>query len=75
MTTHTHYIYEVVMTKEQRKDDVPSGFIDDNGGLDRFEAVAITHSHDFEDPPDETPHTHMPDPLKTGTYIEAGQKS
>ena len=26
MTTHTHYIYEVVMTKEQRKDDVPQRF-------------------------------------------------
>ena len=73
MTTHTHYIYEVVMTNEQRKDDVPSSFADDNGGLERFETCAITHTHDFVDEPDEAPHTHMSDPLRTGTYIEEDQ--
>ena len=72
MTTHIHYIYEVVMTKEQRIDDVPQSFVEDNGGLERFEASAITHTHEFFDEPDESPHTHMTDPLKTGTYIEDG---
>ena len=61
MTTHTHYIYEVVMTTEQRIDDVPHNFIEDNGGMERFEASVITHSHKLFDESDELPHTHMTD--------------
>ena len=75
MPKHTHYIYEVVMTEGQREDDVPDGFVEDNGGLEHFEASAITHTHELFDVPDEPPHSHMADPVQTGTYIEADQPS
>ena len=74
MAKHTHYIYEVVMTDEQMEEDAPSTFVDDQGGLEAFQAHAITHTHEFFDDPDET-HTHMADPVKTGTYIDDDQSS
>ena len=73
MTMHTHYIYEVMMTEEQRKDDVPGTFVDDRGGLEEFEATNITHTHELFDQPGEPAHSHMRDPIQTGTYIEADQ--
>ena len=64
---HWHYIYEVVMTDEQRFDEVPSGHIDDNGGLVEFQAEAIHHDHEiFSDHPDGTTHTHLPNLLMIG---------
>ena len=73
MTRHTHFIYEVVMTEEERRDEVPDGLVGDHGGLERFEVSVITHTHEIFDDPHEPSHSHMTDPLKTGSYIEAGQ--
>ena len=58
-----------VMTEEERLYDTPDTFAQDKG-WDHFEVTEISHTHPILDEPDEQPHTHMIDTLKTGTYIE-----
>ncbi len=71
-TSHTHHIYEVVMTDDEMDEDTPGGFADDHGGLERFEVAVITHSHELFNEPGEPPHSHshMAAPLKAGSYTQ-----
>ena len=67
---HTHHIYEAVFAAADLQDATVDELMDENGGLEAHEALVVTHTHDYD--PREN-HTHSPDPLVYGTYIEAGQ--
>lgn len=69
---HTHFIYEIVMTEEERQDDTPLSFLNNHPEQDLLQIVAITHTHPIPEDDDSPTHTHMPDPVKAGTYIEDG---
>ena len=67
---HTHYIYEIVMTEEQQHNDTPLSYLNSNPEQEMFQISAISHSHDIPEDDDCPTHTHMPDPIKAGRYIE-----